>query len=277
MRSIKLIVGERDGQPSREPGHPIVELVVPVYNEAGCLTAQIGRLHDALTVSLPFAWQITIADNGSTDGTGVQADQLAAELPGVATLHLTAKGRGRALREAWTRSRADVLAYTDVDLSTDLAALFPLVTSVLSGHAELAIGSRLAPGSRTIRGAKRELISRAYNVLLRVAVGARVRDAQCGFKAIRADVARGLLPEVADQGWFFDTELLIRAERHGLRVVELPVDWVDDPDSRVDIVRTVLDDLRGVWRLRRELGPRRHVTRPPPRRVPLEVEQPEAA
>ena len=252
MRSINLAPAQSDRPPS-----PVVDVVVPVYNEAASLTRQVRRLHDLLATSLPLSWRIVIADNGSTDETPRLADRLAAELPGVAVLHLAAKGRGRALREAWTRSDAHVVAYTDVDLSTDLAALYPLVASVLSGYAEIAVGSRLLPGSRTTRGLKRELISRAYNRLLHVLLGARFRDAQCGFKAVRRDVAVALVPEVADQGWFFDTELLVRAQRHGLRIVELPVEWTDDPDSRVDIVRTATDDLRGVRRLLHELGPRR--------------------
>ena len=137
----------------------------------------------------------------------------------------------------------------DVDLSTDLDALLPLVAPLLSGHSDLAIGSRLARGSRTVRGPKREVISRGYNLLLRGTLRARFSDAQCGFKAIRADVARELLPLVEDDEWFFDTELLVLAERAGLRIHEVPVDWVDDPDSRVDIVRTALADLRGIGRL----------------------------
>ena len=123
----------------------------------------------------------------------------------------------------------------DVDLSTDLAALLPLVAPLLSGHSDLAIGSRLARGARVVRGAKREFISRCYNLILRASLAARFTDAQCGFKAIRADVAARLLPLVQDTGWFFDTELLVLAQRAGLRIHEVPVDWVDDPDSRVDI------------------------------------------
>jgi glycosyltransferase involved in cell wall biosynthesis len=273
MRSINLAPAPEDRPAS--PTAVVVDLVVPVYNEAASLTRQVRRLHRVLE-TLPVSWRIVIADNGSTDDTPHLAERLAAELPGVAVLHLAAKGRGRALREAWTRSDAQVVAYTDVDLSTDLTALSPLVASVLSGYAEIAVGSRLLPGSRTTRGPKRELISRTYNRLLRVVLGARFRDAQCGFKAVRRDVAAALVPEVADQGWFFDTELLIRAERHGLRVVELPVEWVDDPDSRVDIVRTAAEDLRGVRRLLRELGPRRPSV-PMPRPAPVRVEHREAA
>ena len=161
----------------------------------------------------------------------------------------SARGRGRALRAAWTVSDADVLCYMDVDLSTDLRALLPLVSPLVSGHSEVAIGSRLAAGAWVVRGAKREVISRCYNRLLHWALHARFSDAQCGFKAIRADAARRLLPDVQDQGWFFDTELLILAQRRGLRIHEVAVDWIDDSDSRVDIVSTALTDLRGVGRL----------------------------
>jgi putative flippase GtrA len=164
-------------------------------------------------------------------------------------LRLAQKGRGRALRAAWTASDADVLAYMDVDLSTDLKALLPLLAPLVSGHSDVAIGTRLGRGARVTRGPKRELISRTYNHLLHLTLGARFSDAQCGFKAVRADVARRLLPAVRDEAWFFDTELLVLAQRQGLRIHEVPVDWVDDPDSRVDVVRTAVDDLRGIARL----------------------------
>jgi putative flippase GtrA len=158
------------------------------------------------------------------------------------------------LRTAWLASEAPVLVYMDVDLSTDLAALLPLVAPLISGHSDLAIGTRLARSSRVVRGAKREVISRGYNLLLRGALATRLSDAQCGFKAIRADVAARLLPLVEDSGWFFDTELLVLAERSGLRIHEVPVDWIDDPDSRVDIVATAKADLAGIVRMLRALG-----------------------
>jgi len=226
-----------------------VEVVIPVYNEERTLAASIYRLHQFLEGHLPFSWQITIADNASTDITPEIARALAADLDGVRVLRLEEKGRGRALRAAWSASRARVVAYMDVDLSTDLHALLPLLAPLLSGHSEIAIGSRLARGSRVARGPKRELISRSYNGLLRVALRARFTDAQCGFKAVRADVLPELLAAVRDQAWFFDTELLIAAQRRGMRIHEVPVDWVDDPDSRVDIVPTAMADLRGVARL----------------------------
>jgi glycosyltransferase involved in cell wall biosynthesis len=228
---------------------PVVEVVVPVYNEHDVLETSIRRLHDYLTDSFPFTWRIVIADNASTDDTLSIARRLQHELPGVEALHLEAKGRGRALRAAWSSSDAQIVAYMDVDLSTDLNALLPLVAPLVTGHSDVAIGSRLARGAHVDRSPKREFISRAYNRILHTALRAHFSDAQCGFKAVRADVVRDLVPEIRDQGWFFDTELLVLAERHGLRIHEVPVDWVEDPDSRVDIVSTAIGDLRGVARL----------------------------
>ncbi|CAN5766617.1 bifunctional glycosyltransferase family 2/GtrA family protein [soil metagenome] len=230
-------------------GVPVLDVVVPVYNEQGALADSVRRLHRHLAEQFPFTFRITIADNASVDATPAVAAGLAAEFAEVRVCRLEQKGRGRALHTVWTASDAPVLAYMDVDLSTDLAALLPLVAPLISGHSDIAIGTRLGRGSRVVRGAKREVISRCYNLILRSTLAARFSDAQCGFKAIRADVAQGLLPHVADTGWFFDTELLVLAERSGLRIHEVPVDWIDDPDSRVDIVATAIADLKGVARL----------------------------
>jgi putative flippase GtrA len=230
-----------------------VEIVVPVFNEEVDLEPSVRRLDGFLTAQFPFSTVITIADNASTDGTWQAATALADELPRVRAVHLDAKGRGRALHHAWAASDARVVAYMDVDLSTDLNALLPLVAPLLSGHSDVAIGSRLSRSARVVRGPKRELISRGYNLMLRTTLRARFTDAQCGFKAMRADCARALLPHVRDTSWFFDTELLVLAERSGLRIAEVPVDWVDDPDSRVDIVATAMADLRGVTRMARSL------------------------
>ncbi|WP_089292790.1 bifunctional glycosyltransferase family 2/GtrA family protein [Actinoplanes regularis] len=245
--------------PSQDTGStlvttPVLDVVVPVYNEEIDLEPCIRRLHGYLTAHFPYRFRITIADNASVDGTAAVAQRLRAEFPEVEAVHLSLKGRGRALNHVWTHSDAAVLAYMDVDLSTDLGALLPLVAPLISGHSDLAIGSRLARGSRVVRGAKREFISRGYNLILRTTMAARFSDAQCGFKAIRSDVARRLLPMVEDTGWFFDTEMLVLAERAGLRIHEVPVDWVDDPDSRVDIVSTAIADLKGIVRITRALS-----------------------
>ena len=236
---------------ARQRGVPVLDVVVPVYNEEGDLANSVHRLHRYLEDNFPFTARITIADNASTDQTPRIAAQLADELTDVRMVRLEQKGRGRALQAVWSTSDAPVLAYMDVDLSTDLAALAPLVAPLVSGHSDLAIGSRLARGSRVVRGAKREVISRCYNFLLKSTLSAHFSDAQCGFKAIRADVTAQLLPHVADTGWFFDTELLVLAQRSGLRIHEVPVDWVDDPDSRVDIIATATADLKGIARMLR--------------------------
>jgi putative flippase GtrA len=237
-----------------ETSTPVLDVVIPVYNEEQGLAVCVQRLHAYLTNGFPYSARITIADNASTDATIQVAHILAEEYDNVQVLHLDAKGRGRALRTAWQASDAEVVAYMDVDLSTDLNALLPLVAPLVSGHSDLAIGTRLSPNSRVVRGPKREFISRSYNLILKASLRAHFSDAQCGFKAVRTDIARQLLPLVEDGEWFFDTELLVIAERAGLRIHEVPVDWIDDPDSRVDIVETARKDLQGVWRLGRAMA-----------------------
>ncbi|MCE9621624.1 MAG: bifunctional glycosyltransferase family 2/GtrA family protein [Actinomycetia bacterium] len=230
------------------PG-PTVDVTVPVYNEEHVLRVSIERLHAYLSASFPFGWQITIADNASTDRTRAIAHELAAELPNVRVVEIDRKGRGLALRTAWSSSTAEIVAYMDVDLSTGVNALLPLVASIHSGHSEIGIGSRLAPAALVARGPRREFISRCYNRVLRLVFVNRFRDAQCGFKVARRDIVELLLPLVHDNAWFFDTELLLVAEHNGLRVFEIPVDWVDDPDSRVHVVSTATEDLKGVLRV----------------------------
>jgi glycosyltransferase involved in cell wall biosynthesis len=239
-----------------------VEIAVPVHNEERDLERSVRRLRDYLDSRFPLSTIVTIADNASTDATWSIAERLADEIEGVRALRLERKGRGRALRAVWGASRARVVAYMDVDLATDLDALLPLVAALLSGHSDVAIGTRLAPGARVVRGPKREVISRGYNLIVRTALRSHFSDAQCGFKAVRTDAARALLPLVEDDEWFFDTELLVLAERNGLRIHEVAVDWIDGTDSRVDIAQTAAADLRGIGRLVRSFASRRGAAGP---------------
>ncbi len=246
---------------------PILDIAIPVYNEERVLEAGVRALHAHVRASIPFPTRLTIVDNASDDGTRLIGMRLATELEGVRFIHVAERGRGRALRSAWMSSDARVLAYMDVDLSTSLESFGDLIAPLLGGSSDITIGSRLVPGARVSRSAERELMSRAYNLLLRSVLHTRFRDAQCGFKAIRAQVAHHLLPSVRDQGWFFDTELLVVAQRGGFRIREIPVEWVEDPDSSVNIPRTVLTDLRGVLRMRRQAhvarnGLRAHAVQP---------------
>jgi putative flippase GtrA len=226
-----------------------LEIVLPVHNEARQLAASVTGLRDFLDSSFPLATVVTIADNASTDDTWAVASGLAADLSGVQAMRLERKGRGRALRAAWSASRAPVVAYMDVDLATGLDALLPLVAPLFSGHSDVAIGTRLAPGAHVVRGARREVISRCYNAIVRTALGNACTDAQCGFKAMRSDAVAVVLPLVEDDAWFFDTEVLVTARRLGLRIHEVPVDWVDDLDSRVAVARTAWLDLCGIARM----------------------------
>ena len=227
-----------------------VEVVIPVYNEEAALPGSIETLCEYLATYFPYRWSVVIADNASTDDTLAVAEELAAVYRRVSVLHLQEKGRGRALKAAWLASEADVVAYMDVDLSTNLSSFLPLVAPLASGHSDLAIGSRLLKGAMVTRQWKREVISRCYNLLIKVLFGNRFSDAQCGFKALKSSVAHELLPQVEDGEWFFDTELLLLAEEKGLRIYEVPVDWIEDLDSRVEIASTALKDVKGLLRVR---------------------------
>jgi glycosyltransferase involved in cell wall biosynthesis len=228
---------------------PAVTVVIPVYNEESRLARSIERLVPFLTASFPWSWEVVIADNGSTDRTLEIARRLSERHPAVRVLHRDEKGRGGALRQAWCESQAAVLSYMDVDLASDLAAFPLLIERLLDGTFDLATGSRLLALSSTRRSLKREIISRAYNYLVKSIFHTRFSDAQCGFKAITRKAARELLPLVESSGWFLDTELLVMAEALGYRTLDLPVRWQEGPESRVNIWRTVREDLAGICRV----------------------------
>ena len=234
--------------------HNLVDLVIPVYNEAHVLEDSVRRLASAAADFRDFRWRIVVVDNGSTDGTDTVGRRLAGQLDCVRFVRLDPKGRGRALRKTWSDTDAEFSVYMDVDLSTELAAV-PEVVRLLREGADVVTGSRLHPDSRIARCLKREVLSRGYNQLIRGVLRTRsFDDAQCGFKGVRIKVVRPLLPLVRNQEWFFDTELLVLAEYAGLAVRTLPITWVEDPDSRVNIPLTIWQDLWGLVRLRRTAG-----------------------
>lgn len=235
---------------------PRVELVVPLLNEAHVLEQSVATIHRFLSDGFPYRWSILLADNGSEDGTVEVAERLAEKYDEVEALCLLERGRGRALRLAWRHSDADILAYTDVDISTELGALEKLCRAIAEEGYDVAIGSRLLPESQVARGPLREAISRSYNLIVRSVLRIDFKDAQCGFKAISRKVADEIVPLVADEAWFFDTELLVLSQKSGLRIKEIPVRWTDDDDSRVKILSTAWEDIRGVLRLRRLLWSR---------------------
>ncbi|HEX4936931.1 MAG TPA: dolichyl-phosphate beta-glucosyltransferase [Gemmatimonadaceae bacterium] len=231
----------------------MVDVVIPVLNEAHVLAKSVATVRQFLAESLPCRWRVVVVDNGSTDGTDRVATELAAKHADVRFLQLPQRGRGRALRQAWSQSDADVMCYTDVDLSTELAALPKMVHSIVADGFDLATGSRLLPQSRTTRSFKREFISRSYNLFIKAVLWTSFSDAQCGFKAISRAAMADLIPQVKDQAWFFDTELLVLAEKRGYHIADIPVEWIEDDDSRVKIVKTAWDDIKGVFRVRLRL------------------------
>jgi glycosyltransferase involved in cell wall biosynthesis len=227
-----------------------VDVVIPVLNEAHVLEESVNTLRNFLQNRLEYRWNIVIVDNGSTDGTFQVAEGIANTYDEVDFLHFKEKGRGRALRQAWQHSTADVVLYTDVDLSTKLTALPKLVDALVCEGYDLAVGSRLAKESRTERSFKREVVSRIYNLFVKVVLLIKFSDAQCGFKAVTRKVVDQIVPQVKDQSWFFDTELLVLAEKQGFKIKDIPVTWIEDDDSRVKLISTAWADIKGVLRLR---------------------------
>ena len=242
---------------------PQLDIVIPVYNEAHVLASSIEKLRAYLKdTSFPYTWRIVIADNASTDKTLEVAQGLSRRFEDMSlelrVVHLPQKGRGRALRKAWLETDADATSYMDVDLSTDLSCLLPLARAVLEEGYDVATGSRMTRGSRITRSLRRETTSRGFIFLIRVLFLSRLTDTQCGFKAITRQAAQELLPRVENEEWFFDTELLLLAEKGGYRIKQVPVLWLEDPDSRVNVWKTVMEDLQGLLRMRLKRIPKRH-------------------
>ncbi|MEO8295417.1 MAG: glycosyltransferase [Gemmatimonadota bacterium] len=235
------------------PAQPLVDLVIPVLNEAHVLEKSVTTVREFMAGYPDVRWRVVVVDNGSTDGTDLVAIKLTERWSDVRFVQLPQRGRGRALRHAWTQSEADVMCYTDVDLSTELAALPRMVHSILDDGYDVSTGSRLMRESRTQRKFKRDFISRTYNIFIKIVLFTSFSDAQCGFKAVSKKAVAELVPQIVDQSWFFDTELLVLAEKQGYRIKDIPVTWIEDDDSRVKIAKTAWEDIKGVFRLRLKL------------------------
>lgn len=239
---------------------PQFDIVIPVYNEAHVLADSIEKLRLYLTEHhFPYTWGVVVADNASTDATLQVAQRLEDTHGDVSVVHLDQKGRGRALKKAWLESDADAMSYMDVDLSTDLDALLPLARAVLEEGYDMSTGSRMTKGSNIVRSLRRETTSRGFITLIKILFLSKLSDTQCGFKAISRQAAQELLPRVENNEWFFDTELLLLAEKGDYRVKDVPVHWIEDTDSRVNVRKTVMEDLQGLARMRFRKIPKRRV------------------
>ncbi|MCZ7557135.1 MAG: glycosyltransferase [Bacteroidia bacterium] len=228
-------------------------VTIPVYNEEKALPVSIPMLHSFLSEHMDgYDWSIEIADNASIDRTPMVSESLVRDYDRVRYLRLEQKGRGRALKRSWTGCDADIVSYMDVDLSTNLESFPPMIHALAHEGFDIGTGSRLMKGANTVRSVKREFISRSYNLMVKAMFFTRFSDAQCGFKAVTRQVVDVLLPEIEDNVWFFDSELLIIGEKCGYRIYDVPVKWIEDLDTRVKIVKTAIDDIKGLLRVRRK-------------------------
>ena len=228
-----------------------LDIVIPVYNEAHVLAGSVEKLREYLQkTGFPYTWRIVIADNASTDGTLAAAHSLEDRFDDVVALHLPQKGRGRALRKAWLESDADAACFMDIDLSTHLDGLLPLARAVLEEGYDVSTGSRMTKGSQIERSIGREITSRGFIFLIKALFLTGLSDTQCGFKAISRQAARDLIPRIENEEWFFDTELLLLADKGGYRVKDIPIRWIEDTDTRVNVLKTILEDLAGLLRMR---------------------------
>ena len=228
-----------------------LDVVIPVYNEEKSLQRCVQHLQNFLAKRMSCSWKIIIADNASKDKTGDIGRELERQYERVHYLYIPQKGRGLALRLAWLGSHSDVMCYMDVDLSTDLEALPLMLKPIFAGHIHVATGNRLMRRADIERSLLREITSRGYNFLIKMMFPTRkFTDAQCGFKAITRNAAQLLIPQVENNNWFFDSELLLLAERYGYRIHQVPVRWVEDPESTVKVWLTAWEDVKGLLRVR---------------------------
>lgn len=226
-----------------------VEITIPVLNEEATLAKNVAAARAAIDrlFAEPDLVGLAIADNGSTDRTQAIALELERSMPGLRYLRLPRPGVGAALKQSWLSSEADIVGYMDLDLATDVKHL-PQAVGAIKAGASVCYGSRLHPSSTVIgRKLQRTLVSHAFNIVLKTWLGARFSDGMCGFKFLKRSALPQLMARGAvSDGWFFSTELLLAAERLGLPVHELPVEWTDDPDSRVRMVKLTLQYLRAM-------------------------------
>ncbi len=230
-------------------------IAIPVYNEESILAENAIKLYDFLKKNIFDDWQIIIADNNSIDQTGKIGQDLEKSLGGIKYLHIPQKGKGRAIRAAWESVNSDIYVFMDADLATDLSTLPDLISAIGRENYDLAAGARFHKDSKVKRSLLRKFISRAYRFILRLALRSKIKDAPCGFKAVNYKVIKNILPQIKNNEWFFDTEMIVLAEKQNYRVKEIPVIWTEHKKigrrSRVSFLKVSLGYLKEIWRLKK--------------------------
>jgi len=234
----------------------LVSVVLPAYNEAKDVELAVEQVNQALKKA-DYTYEIVIAEDGSTDGTAELSDRLTQKYHFVRHIHREQRlGRGTALNNAFKHCGGEVLVYMDLDLATDLNALKPLVDAIAVEGFDVSTGSRMLPESKVERTLRRSISSKSYNFLVRRLLGSKVKDHQCGFKAFKKEAVLSLLGEVAATHWFWDTEILVRAQRHGFKVKEIPVEWTSGKGTKVNLAKDSWNMFWQVttlwWKLRTE-------------------------
>lgn len=230
--------------------NPHVLLVIPIYNEEKIIENTVRETIKYLNENTKYSYILVVADNASTDSSPEIVKNLQKEIPFLEYVRLPKKGRGLALHTVWKDFNAEVVAYMDADLSSPLTSLPNIIDPILNNESDVTFGSRLLPPGQAInRKGKRELTSQGYNFLLQFILGATFKDAQCGFKAISKEKFNQVEEEIKNQNWFYDTELLLISQYKGLRLKEVPITWVDDPDSSVKVFKTIVENLKEMGRV----------------------------
>jgi glycosyltransferase involved in cell wall biosynthesis len=233
-----------------------ISVVFPAYNEAEYLEVAVERVTQTLE-DFTHSFEIVIAEDGSTDGTAERAEEIALRFSHVKRIHMERRlGRGTALGNAFRQCNGDVFVYMDLDLATDLKYLKPLVEAITVENYDLCLGSRNLPESKVKRTLVRSIASKSYNFIVRLVLGSKISDHQCGFKAFKRETLIETMKEVHATHWFWDTEILIEAVHNGYKIKEIPVEWKSRSKTKVNLFRDSCSMGKQVvdlwWQLRKE-------------------------
>jgi glycosyltransferase involved in cell wall biosynthesis len=228
-------------------------LTVPVYNEEKIISKSIQKLHNYMSKEINQPWEIAIISNGSKDKTRLIIKQLEKKYSHIIGIHIRKKGRGNALKYVWLHHNADIYAYCDIDLATKISSLKNLFNEIKNGS-NIVIGSRYHKKSKSKRNFIRFILSRSYIYFCQILFKTNINDFQCGFKAIDKNIVKNILPKIKNENWFFDTELLLKAEKkRKYKIKEIPINWTENENSNVIIPLIICQFIKECFQLKKQL------------------------